>query len=98
MAHKKAQSSTKNFRDSKPKYRWVKLFGGQLAAAWNIILRQQWNKYESGPNTYLSKDFSIHALVDWVVQFTKKRIRKFDGRAFVKTFVQIAPHAVSDAN
>lgn len=93
MAHKKAQSSTQNFRDSKPKYRGVKLFGGQIATAWNIILRQQGNKYEAGTNTYLSKDFSIHASVDGSVHFTKKRVKKFDGRSFIKTFVEIMPHA-----
>jgi large subunit ribosomal protein L27 len=42
MAHKKAGWSAKNLRDSKPKYRWVKVFGWQKATAGNIIIRQKW--------------------------------------------------------
>jgi len=41
MAHKKAGGSAKNLRDSQPKYRGVKVFGGQKATAGNIIIRQK---------------------------------------------------------
>jgi large subunit ribosomal protein L27 len=33
MAHKKAAGAAKNLRDSQPKYRGIKLFGGQKAVA-----------------------------------------------------------------
>ena len=69
MAHKKAAGAAKNLRDSQPKYRGIKLFGGQKAVAWNIIVRQNGSKYECGANTYLASDFSIHAATDGIVMF-----------------------------
>lgn len=91
MAHKKAAWSAKNLRDSNPKYRGVKLFGGQKATAWNIVIRQKGDKYECGTNVYASKDFTIHAKIDGVVVFSKKKFTRFDGRKYLKTIVDIAP-------
>ena len=91
MAHKKAAGAAKNLRDSQPKYRGIKLFGGQKAVAWNIIVRQNGSKYECGANTYLASDFSIHAAIDGVVMFKQKNFRRFDGRTYLKTVVYIAP-------
>ncbi len=93
MAHKKAAGSAKNLRDSKPKYRGLKLFGWQKTLAGNIILTQQWMKYEAWLNTYVSNDFSIHAAVDWIVTFTKKRKLKYNGRKYLKTYVNVTPFA-----
>jgi len=89
MAHKKAGWSAKNLRDSNPKYRWVKLFGGQKAVAGNIVIRQKGSKYECGKNTYEGKDFSIHAKVDGTVTFSKKKVGRFDGRKYLKTVVDV---------
>jgi large subunit ribosomal protein L27 len=91
MAHKKAAGSAKNLRDSQPKYRGVKLFGGQKALAGNIIIRQKGSQYECGENTYLAADFTIHALVDGVVVFKKKNFKRFDGRTYLKTVVTVLP-------
>ncbi len=89
MAHKKAAGSAKNLRDSKPKYRGVKIFWWQSVTEWNIIIRQKWNKYEAWENTYLAKDFSIHAGMTWVVHFTKKNKLRFDWRRYLKTVVNV---------
>jgi len=89
MAHKKAAGSAKNLRDSNPKYRWVKLFGGQTAKAGNIIIRQKGNKYVAGENTYTGKDFTIHASIDGVVKFSRKKVKRFDGRKYERTVVNI---------
>jgi large subunit ribosomal protein L27 len=89
MAHKKAGWSAKNLRDSNPKYRGVKVFGGQKAVAGNIIIRQKGSKYECGKNVYTGKDFSIHAKIDGIVTFSKKKIGRFDGRKYLKTVVDI---------
>ena len=89
MAHKKAGWSAENLRDSKPKYRWVKVFGGQKAVAGNIIIRQKGSKYECGKNTYARKDFSIHAAVAGTVSFSKKNFERFDGRRYLKTVVNV---------
>jgi len=92
MAHKKAAGSAKNLRDSNPKYRGVKLFGGQKAVAGNIIIRQKGEKFVSGENTYLGRDATIHATIDGVVTFSKRNVLRFDGRKYLKTVVNIVPH------
>ncbi len=89
MAHKKAAGSAKNLRDSNAKYRWVKVFGAQPVVAGNIIIRQKGDKYELGENTYKGRDFSIHALVDGIVAFKKKKCVRFDGRKYLKTVVYV---------
>jgi len=91
MAHKKAAGSVKNLKDSQPKYRWVKVFGGQPVVAGNIIIRQKGSKYECGKNTYEAADFSILAKADGVVAFKKKNFKKFNGRTYLKTVVEVVP-------
>ena len=91
MAHKKAAWSAKNLRDSQPKFRGVKIFGWQIAKAWNIIIRQCGNKYEAWKNVYVSNDFSIHASIDGVVRFSKTHKTRFDGRKYLKTVVNVDP-------
>ncbi len=71
MAHKKGVGSSDNGRDSKSKRLGVKLFGGQKAIAGNIIVRQRGTRFHPGENTYLGKDFTLHAQVDGTVTFTK---------------------------
>ncbi len=89
MAHKKAAGSASNLRDSKPKYRGVKVFGWQTVKAGNIIIRQKGSKYLCGENTYMGKDFSVHAKIDGVVVFAKKKVTKFNGRKYIKTIVDV---------
>jgi large subunit ribosomal protein L27 len=91
MAHKKATGSVKNVRDSQPKFRGVKVFGGQLINAWGIVIRQAGSKYHLWSNVYEGKDFTIHAAIDGVVTFSKKKVLKFDGRKFIKTHVSVEP-------
>ncbi len=89
MAHKKAAGSAKNLRDSKPKYRGVKLFGWQKVARGNIIIRQKGNKYECGENVYMGRDFTLHASMDGFVFFSKKKKTMFNGRKYLKTYVHV---------
>ena len=89
MAHKKAAGSVKNLKDSQPKYRGVKVFGGQPVLAGNIIIRQKGSKYECGKNTYEAADFTVHAAIDGVVAFRKKNCKKFNGRTYLKTVVEV---------
>ena len=56
-----------------------RIFGGQLAKAGNIIVRQRGTVHNPGENVYLGKDHTLHARVDGVVKFTKKR----DNKSFV---------------
>ncbi|MGK0366402.1 MAG: large subunit ribosomal protein L27 [Saprospiraceae bacterium] len=73
MAHKKGVGSTDNGRDSESNRLGVKLFGGQLATAGNIIIRQRGTRYHAGENVYMGKDHTLHAKVDGNVAFRKKR-------------------------
>jgi large subunit ribosomal protein L27 len=71
MAHKKGVGSSDNGRDSKSKRLGVKLFGGQLAIAGNIIIRQRGTKFHPGLNVGVGRDFTIFALCDGIVEFKK---------------------------
>jgi large subunit ribosomal protein L27 len=69
MAHKKGQGSSRNGRDSNPKMRGIKLFGGQFAQAGSIICRQKGTKWHAGKNVGVGRDWTIFALVDGTVKF-----------------------------
>jgi large subunit ribosomal protein L27 len=73
MAHKKGAGSSRNGRESESKRLGVKIFGGQLAIAGNIIVRQRGTKHNPGLNVGMGKDHTIYALTDGVVEFKKKR-------------------------
>ena len=76
MAHKKGVGSSKNGRESESKRLGVKIFGGQAARAGNIIIRQRGTAHNPGENVYLGKDHTLHAKVDGLVQFSKRRNNK----------------------
>lgn len=83
MAHKKGVGSTDNGRDSNSNRLGVKLFAGELALAGNIIVRQRGTRFHPGDNVYMGKDHTLHAKVDGLVAFKKKRLNR--------TFVYIQP-------
>jgi large subunit ribosomal protein L27 len=72
MAHKKGAGSSRNGRDSQSKRLGVKLFGGQIAKAGNIIVRQRGTKHNPGLNVGLGKDHTLFALTDGEVEFKRK--------------------------
>lgn len=69
MAHKKGGGSTKNGRDSNPKYLGVKASGGSRVSAGSIIVRQRGTVFKPGNNTGIGRDHTIFALVDGKVHF-----------------------------
>ncbi len=71
MAHKKAGGSTNNGRDSNPKMRGIKKYGGELVRSGNIIVRQVGTKIRPGKGVGLGKDHTIFAKVDGHVQFSQ---------------------------
>lgn len=79
MAHKKGAGSSRNGRESESKRLGVKLFGGQVAKAGNIIVRQRGTRHNPGENVGMGKDHTLFALVDGVIEFQKKR----DNKSFV---------------
>lgn len=76
MAHKKGQGSTRNGRDSNPKYRGVKRHDGQFVLAGNILVRQVGTKVHPGEGVGVGKDWTIFAKRDGLVKFHERRNRK----------------------
>lgn len=72
MAHKKAGGSTRNGRDSNPKYLGVKRFGGQFVNAGEIIVRQRGTKFHPGVNVGCGRDHTLYALTTGLVAFNVK--------------------------
>lgn len=77
MAHKKGQSSSRNGRDSNPKYRGVKVYGGETVTAGSILVRQCGTVFHPGRNVGCGRDFTLFATVDGVVSYNKSA-RKVD--------------------
>jgi len=74
MAHKKGQGSTRNGRDSNPKYLGVKVYGGQAITAGSIILRQRGTKFSPGFNVGIGHDDTLFALTDGKVEFQGRKV------------------------
>jgi large subunit ribosomal protein L27 len=73
MAHKKGQGSSRNGRDSPGQRRGVKVYGSEKVAAGNILVRQLGTLIHPGPNVGMGKDFTLFALVDGKVKYTRTR-------------------------
>jgi large subunit ribosomal protein L27 len=71
MAHKKAGGSSKNGRDSNPKMRGVKRYGGQIVKAGEILVRQVGTQFHAGRNVGLGRDFTLYAMVAGTVKFER---------------------------
>ncbi|HVU37463.1 MAG TPA: 50S ribosomal protein L27 [Opitutales bacterium] len=69
MAHKKGQGTSKNNRDSNPKRRGVKRYGGEYVFAGHILMRQTGTKMHPGDNVGLGRDFTLFALKDGTVKW-----------------------------
>jgi len=76
MAHKKGAGSSRNGRESESKRLGVKLYGGQLVKAGNILVRQRGTVHNPGNNVGLGKDHTLYAKIDGTVKFTRKRDNK----------------------
>ena len=72
MASKKGVGSTRNGRDSNPKYLGVKVYGGEAINAGNIIIRQRGTQFHPGTGVGLGRDHTIFALIDGKVEFAVK--------------------------
>ena len=89
MAHRKAGGTSKNLRDSQPKYLGVKLADGQKAQPGSIIIRQRGTAFMAGTNVKVGKDHTLFALKDGVVKFGTKRKVSFHGKTSVKKVVNV---------
>ncbi len=92
MAHTKAIGTTKNGRDSQPKYLGVKLTEGQLAGIGSIIVRQRGTKVVPGTGVRLGKDYTIYAVVPGKVKFTTMRKIGYNGDRRVVKVASVVPN------
>jgi large subunit ribosomal protein L27 len=83
MAHKKAGGSSRNGRDSAGRRLGLKLFGGQICIAGNILARQRGTKWHPGRNVGMGKDHTLFALINGRVEFQTK--------AKGRTYVSVVP-------
>ena len=72
MAHKKGQGSTRNGRDSLPKMRGIKRYGGEQVTAGSILVRQVGTKFHPGTNVGIGRDFTLFALITGEVKFERQ--------------------------
>ncbi len=92
MAHKKAGGSTRNGRDSNPKYLGVKRYGGQFVLAGEILVRQRGTRFHPGAGVGCGRDHTLFALVDGLVQFTVKGEKN---RKYVTIVAEQLPETVN---
>ncbi len=89
MAHKKAAGTTKNGRDSNPRYLGIKLADGEKAQIGSIIVRQKGVGIISGQNTKMGKDYTVFAVKEGKVKFATKRKLSFDSKIEKKGIVSV---------
>ena len=89
MAHKKSAGTTKNGRDSNPKYLGVKITEGDRAQAGSVIIRQRGTDVMPGRGVGMGKDHTLFALVPGTVKFSSKRKMHFDNKVHTKKVVSI---------
>ena len=89
MAHVKAGGTAKNVHDSPGQRLGVKLFGGQKVKVGQVIVRQIGLTKRAGKGTKLSRNFTIHAARDGVVNLQTRRVRTFSGRSVARTEVTV---------
>ena len=89
MSHVKAGGTAKNTRDSPGQRLGVKLSGGQKVKTGQVIVRQVGMSKRGGRGTKVSRNFTIHAAKDGIVQFKSRKVRLFTGRSVRRTEVTV---------
>ncbi len=89
MAHKKSGGSTELGRESESKRLGVKIYGGQVARAGQIIIRQRGTKYHPGVNVRRGSDDTLYAAIDGIVAFSMKKVKNFAGKLQDRSFVHV---------
>ena len=80
MATKKAGGSSRNGRDSNPKYLGVKRYGGEQVTAGSIIVRQRGTKFHAGAEVGMGRDHK-HLVKNQFL--TRLGLQSFDHFAFI---------------
>ncbi len=89
MSKVKAGGSSKNIHNNAGQRLGVKRFGGQTVRAGEVLVRQTGATKIAGPGTYISRNFTIHAAIDGVVEFAKVKKTKFTGKTNPRTQISV---------
>lgn len=89
MSHVKAGGTSKNLRDSQGQRLGVKRFGGQKVREGEVLVRQVGATKRAGEGTFMSRNFTIHASKDGIVEFTKRKVKTFTGRSVPRVEVSV---------
>jgi len=79
MAHKKGAGSSRNGRESHSQRLGIKIYGGEVVKAGNILVRQRGTVHHPGVNVGMGKDHTLYALVNGQVKYMRKK----DDRSYV---------------
>lgn len=89
MSHVKAGGTAKNIHNNAGHRLGVKLFGGQAVKTGQVIVRQVGLTKRAGEGATVTRNFTIHATRDGVVNFEKRKVRTFTGRSVYRTIVTV---------
>lgn len=89
MASTKAGGTTKNLRDSNPKYLGVKRGDGSKVTNGEVIVRQRGTKIVPGKNIGVGKDHTLFSLVKGTVKFRTIRKANYDGSRSYRRLVDV---------
>ncbi|MFZ1852107.1 MAG: 50S ribosomal protein L27 [Nitrosomonas sp.] len=89
MSHVKAGGTSKNLKDSQGQRLGVKRFGGQVVREGEVIVRQVGATKRAGEGTFISRNFTIHAARDGIVEFKKRKIKSFTGKSHPRVEVSV---------
>ncbi|MDQ2973028.1 MAG: bL27 family ribosomal protein [bacterium] len=89
MSKVKAGGTSKNIHDSPGQRLGLKRSGGQTVRAGEVLVRQTGSNKIAGQGTYLSRNFTVHAAKDGVVNFVARRKKNFAGKTVRRTEVEV---------
>ncbi len=89
MSKVKAGGSSKNVHDSPGQRLGVKIYGGQKVKTGQVIVRQIGMTKRPGTGTFISRDFTIHAAKDGIVEFNTRRVKRYSGRSEMRKEVTV---------
>ncbi|MDO8569664.1 MAG: 50S ribosomal protein L27 [bacterium] len=91
MAHKKSAGTTRNGRDSNPKYLGIKVTPGDQARVGSVLVRQRGSDVLPGKNVSMGKDHTLFAIRDGLVSISYKRKIHFDNSIVKKKIMHVVP-------
>jgi large subunit ribosomal protein L27 len=89
MSHVKAGGKVSNIHNNAGQRLGVKRFGGQKVTTGQVLVRQTGSTKIAGPGTFMSKNFTIHAAQDGIVDFTKVKKGHFTGKSVPRTQISV---------